>query len=51
MEIVEARRVWEGYNNFVCKIGYTQARTNKVDELFKTCDHGALSTVKMKVIQ
>ena len=41
-ECVEAKRVRERYSNFVCKIGCTQARTNRFDEIFIACDNGAL---------
>ena len=30
---------------------HTQAKINKLDEIFVTCDNGALSVVKMKAIQ
>ena len=48
---IEARRIQKGYNDRLCKIGYSQAFINMFYDIFITCDNGGLSIVNMKVIK
>ena len=42
---------WKGYKDYIYKIGYPQAIINKFDDIFITGDNGAISIVKIKVMQ
>ena len=50
-ECVEAKKVWNSYNQYLEKIDYPLGKIQNYEDIFTTQNLSPLSTVKMKIIQ